>query len=82
MAQNSVSYTNTVVGLFNKSKLLLSDVSHITDVSVSLDQILIQLGEVAPDWRRLAESLEIEGIHDIAQYVRHNWRAKQANLVV
>ena len=51
-------------------------------MSVSLDQILIQLGEVAPDWRRLAESLEIEGVDDIAQYVRHNWLAKQANLVV
>ena len=51
-------------------------------MSVSLDQILIQLGEVAPDWRRLAESLEIEGVDDIAHYVRHNWLAKQAHLVV
>ena len=44
--------------------------------------MLIQLGEVAPDWRRLAKSLGIEGVDDIAQHVRHNWLAKQANLVV
>ena len=41
-----------------------------TDVSVCLDQILIQLEEVAPDWRRLAEAVGIEGVNDIAEYVR------------
>ena len=41
-----------------------------TDLSVSLDQILIQLQEVAPDWRRLAEAMELEDIDKITEYVR------------
>ena len=41
-----------------------------TDLSVSLDQILIQLQEVVPDWRRLAEAMELEDIDKITEYVR------------
>ena len=41
----------------------------LLDVSVSLDQILIQLADLAPDWRRLAQALETDRIKDIANYV-------------
>lgn len=41
-----------------------------TDLSVSLDQILILLREVAPDWKRLAEAMELEDIDKITEYVR------------
>ena len=42
----------------------------LTDRSVSLDQILIQLKEVAPKWRELAEAVGVENVNDISDYVR------------
>ena len=42
----------------------------IPDSTVCLDQILIQLKEVAPQWRRLGEAVGLEALDDIAEYVR------------
>ena len=42
----------------------------LTDRSVSLDQILIQLKEVAPKWRELAEAVGVESLDEISDYVR------------
>lgn len=40
-----------------------------TDTWVSLDQILIQLQVLSPDWRRLAVALKIDGIDNIKEFV-------------
>ena len=42
----------------------------LTDRSVSLDQILIQLKEVAPKWRELAEAVGAENVNEISDFVR------------
>ena len=42
----------------------------LTDRSVSLDQILIQLKEVTPKWRELAEAVGVENLDEISDYVR------------
>ena len=41
----------------------------LTDRSVSLDQILIQLKEVAPKWRELAEAVGAENVNEISPHV-------------
>ena len=42
----------------------------LADGSVGLDQILIQLNEVAPQWRELAEAVGVENVDEISDYVR------------
>ena len=42
----------------------------LTERSVSLDQILIQLKEVAPKWRELAEAVGVENVNEISDFVR------------
>ena len=42
----------------------------LTDGSVCLDQILIQLKEVAPQWRELAEAVGVEKVDEVSDYVR------------
>ena len=42
----------------------------LTDYSVSLDQILIQLKEVAPKWRELAVAVGAENVDEISDFVR------------
>ena len=43
---------------------------HASDSSVNLDQILIQLKEVVPHWRKLAERVGLEDLNRIAEHVR------------
>ena len=43
---------------------------YLTDRSVCLDQILIQLKVVAPQWRELAEAVGVENVNEISDYVR------------
>ena len=42
----------------------------LTDFSVCLDLILIQLKEVAPKWRELAEAVGAENVNEISDFVR------------
>ena len=42
----------------------------LTDLSVGLDQILIQLKEVAPKWRELAVAVGAENVDEISNHVR------------
>ncbi|CAI8024735.1 hypothetical protein GBAR_LOCUS14348, partial [Geodia barretti] len=39
------------------------------DLEVSLDQILIQLREVTPHWRRLGEAVGVQRLDEISEYV-------------
>ena len=39
------------------------------DSAVCLDQILIQLKEVAPQWRRLGKAVGLEALDDISRHV-------------
>ena len=41
----------------------------LPDTFVSLDQILIQLREVTPHWRRLGEAVGVQRLDEILQYV-------------
>ena len=43
---------------------------------MSLDQILIQLKEVAPYWRRLGEAVGVGRLDEISQYVRQTWESR------
>ena len=42
----------------------------LIDFSVCLDQILIQLKEVAPKWRELAEAVGAGNVNEISDFVR------------
>ena len=42
---------------------------------MSLDQILIQLKEVAPHWRRLGEAVGVGRLDEISQYVCQTWES-------
>ena len=44
-----------------------------TDLEVSLDQILIQLREVTPHWRRLGEAVGVQRLDEISEYVCQPW---------
>jgi hypothetical protein len=46
-----------------------SDFKQNVDLSVSLDQILIQLKEVAPKWRELAVAVGAENVNEISDFV-------------
>lgn len=52
-----------------KSGVPLHFISHI-DSTVGLDQMLIQLKEVEPHWKKLAEAVGLNGLDQIAEYVR------------
>ena len=43
---------------------------------MSLDQILIQLKEVAPHWRRLGEAVGVGRLDEISQYVCQTWESR------
>ncbi|CAI8027028.1 Leucine-rich repeat and fibronectin type-III domain-containing protein 5 [Geodia barretti] len=43
--------------------------THNLDSKVSLDQILIQLKEVTPHWRRLGEAVGVQRLDEISEYV-------------
>ncbi|CAI8046599.1 hypothetical protein GBAR_LOCUS25782 [Geodia barretti] len=43
--------------------------THDLDSKVSLDQILIQLREVTPHWRRLGEAVGVQRLDEISEYV-------------
>ena len=47
---------------------------HYTDQSVGLDQVLIQLQEVVPHWRDLAEAvgMDTESLERIKKHVKHH----------
>ena len=47
---------------------------HYTDQSVGLDQVLIQLQEVVPQWRDLAEAvgMDTESLERIKKHVKHH----------
>ena len=42
----------------------------LTDFSVCLDLILIQLKEVTPKWRELAVAVGAENVNEISDFVR------------
>lgn len=54
-----------------KSGVPLRFISHI-DSTVGLDQMLIQLKEVEPHWKKLAEAVGLDGLDQIAEYVRED----------
>ena len=43
---------------------------------MSLDQILIQLKEVTPHWRRLGEAVGVQRLDEIAEYVCQLWETR------
>ena len=47
----------------------------LTERSVSLDLILIQLKEVAPKWRELAETVGVENVNEISDFVREELKS-------
>ena len=52
----------------------------LTDLSVSLDQILIQLKEVAPKWKELAEAVGAENVEEISNHVSKILQRQQRKL--
>ncbi|CAI8021281.1 Leucine-rich repeat and fibronectin type-III domain-containing protein 5, partial [Geodia barretti] len=49
--------------------------THDLDSKVSLDQILIQLREVTPHWRRLGEAVGVHRLDEISEYVGSEYEA-------
>ena len=52
------------------------------DASVCLDQILIQLREVTPHWRRLGEAVGVHRLDEISRYVRQRCMENKNSVIV
>ena len=60
-------------GFRSSEQAVLLEVFFSADSKVCLDQILIQLKEVAPHWRRLGEAVGVGRLDEISQYVCQTW---------